>query len=390
MFPDIPFAAVIHANPYPWYATLVKERPLYFDAALRLWIATSAEAVTAVLTRDRCRVRPVREPVPPALLGSSAGDLFSQLVRMTDGDRHDSLKRAVSSALALVDCDLVADQSRRWARVLLRQRAVELLLNVEFALPVHVMGSVLGIPDALLLDTVLWMRDFVRCIAPGSSPDQIERGKLAAERLSDMLQTVLTDAPETGLLAALRHELPDETPAVVANAIGFLFQVHDATAGLIGNTVHALAAHPELDLRHEDMHEVVLEVLRYDSPVQNTRRFVAEDGVIAGEMMRAGDTILVVLAAANRDPASNPNPERFDIHRPNRRVFTFGAGVHACPGDHFATTIAVAAVEQLLCDGRIPGQLTAPVTYHPSTNGRIPVLETLLEHSNAEGRLTKG
>ena len=104
----------------------------------------------------------------------------------------------------------------------------------------------------------------------------------------------------------------EKREVIVANRIGLLIQSHDATAGLIGNTLVALERHPDTRERvaadPDLLPAVLLEVLRHDPPVQNTRRFVARDGVVAGQEMREGDAVLVLLAAANRDPAANPGP----------------------------------------------------------------------------------
>ena len=81
---------------------------------------------------------------------------------------------------------------------------------------------------------------------------------------------------------------------------------------------------------------VIREVVRHDAPVQNTRRFVVEAGAIAGQAMREGDAVLVVLAAANRDPAANADAARFDPLRKERQAFTFSLGPHACPGETLA------------------------------------------------------
>ncbi|MEK7833521.1 MAG: cytochrome P450 [Acidobacteriota bacterium] len=380
IFPQDPLAAVTHPDPYAYYANLVTHQPLYYDKALGAWVAASAQAVTAVLTNQLCRVRPPTEPVPRALLGSPAAAIFQHLVRMNDGAGHCPFKQAVAAALASLDAVQAAEQSRKWAQLLSSE-----IENFAFHLPVYVMGSLVGVPQNMLHQTALWMSDFVRCLAPASNPDwpdQIERGKVAAGHLMEMFRALLADQGCDGLLQALARtakQLGREDPnVIVANGIGFLFQPYEATAGLIGNTLLALAARPEL--REQViadsglLREVMAEVLRYDSPVQNTRRFLAEDGIVAGLEMKAGDMILVVLAAANRDPLANPDPDRFDIFRKDRKTFTFGAGLHACPGESLAITIAKAGVEQLLASGVALEPFVAPVTYRASANVRIPLL----------------
>jgi cytochrome P450 len=364
-----PIAAVTHPDPYPFYADLVARKPLYRDEALRMWVAASAEAVTAVLTSEICRVRPPAEPVPTALLGSPAAEIFRHLVRMNDGPGHCPFKQAVSGALDSLDPGLVAAESRRWAERLETGQ----LADFAFSLPVAAVASLLGIPEDVLPQVVLWMRSFAPSIAPGCAPETLERGKKAAGRLLDLFRSFLRQGPTEGLLATLAQEARrvgrEDENVIAANAIGFMFQAHDATAGLIGNTLIALASHPTAASR---LAEAVQETLRYDPPVQNTRRFVARDGIVAGEAMREGEAILVVLAAANRDPAANPYPDRFDLSRKDRRIFTFGAGIHACPGEKLATTIAQAGIERLLRGGFDVARFAATRAYRPSGNGRIP------------------
>jgi cytochrome P450 len=381
MFPQDPIAAVTHPDPYAYYADLVARKPLYYDDKLRLWVASSAVAVADVLTRRLCKVRPATDPVPKSLLGSPAAEIFRHLVRMNDGERHCPFKQAVSAALSSIDAARVAQQSDNWARVLLEEGGSKRLTSFTFHLPVYVVGSLLGVPGGRLRQTALWMNDFARCVAPSSSPEQIEQGKTAAGHLLEEFRALLSR--EDGLLSALAREAKrvgrDETDVIVANGIGFLSQAYEATAGLIGNTLLALASRPEIrDQVDSDpglLHPVIQEVLRYDSPVQNTRRFLAEEGIVAGEKMKAGDAILVILAAANRDPSANPNPDRFDIFRKERRIFTFGVGAHACPGEALATMIANAGVERLIASGVALGRLAETMTYRASANARIPVFE---------------
>lgn len=322
--PSDPIAAVTHPNPYPYYERLLAEKPFERDDRLGVWVAASAEAVTAVLTSDICRVRPVAEPVPNALLGSPAADIFRHFVRMTDGPSQQALKGKVRTVLGAMDA---AGPSREWARCLPAEPA-----EIAFRLPAYVIGNLLGVEDLPRLASLV--DDFAPALAPGSKPEQVERGREAAGHLLDLVR--------------------GEDDAMIANRIGFLFQAYDSTAGLIGNTLLALAADPEADL-----HQTLLKVLRYDPPVQNTRRFVARDGIVAGRALKEGDVVLVVLAAANRDPAGG--------------LFTFGAGLHACPGETLAVTIAQAGIEALLEAGVDLQGLAENVSYRPSANSRIPI-----------------
>jgi cytochrome P450 len=379
--PRDPVAAVTHPNPYPYYAELLRHRPFHRDEALGLWVAASARIATAALASPAGRVRPPAEPVPRALLGGAAGEIFGRLVRMTDGDAQARAKRAIVAALASVVPEAAAAEARRWADALTDGAALDPagLDALIFALPIHVVGSLLGFAPAQLPDVAGRMRAFVDAIGPGSSPEAVERGTAAAAGMVALTQDLI-DAPDSGLARRLREAAEREggvdPAAVTANAVGFLSQTHDATAGLLGNAILALGARPELRRRvtadRALLPGLVQEVLRFDPPAQNTRRFLAEDAEIAGHGLQAGDTVLVLLGAANRDPALNPAPDRFDPDRADRRMLTFGHGRHACPENGIATAIAVAGLGALL--DRIPEAAwpDEPIGYRPSA-ARIPV-----------------
>jgi cytochrome P450 len=381
--PGDPLGAVTHPDPYPYYADLVATRPIYRDEALRLWVAAGADAVTEVLGHSACLVRPPTEPVPGALRGSAAGTIFGRLVRMNDGARHSTLKPAVAAVSAPL-ATAVRGPAGRWADHLiseLKPAGDPARLNeFAFSLPAYVLASPLGVAPGALAHVAVLVRDFASGIAPAATAEQLVRGGEAAGELLDTFRGLLGArgaAPASTLLGELERELAGtgvEPDDVVANGIGFLSQALEATAGLIGNTLVTLgrlmSRAPHAD---PDLEAFVREVARYDPPVQNTRRFVARDATIAGHAMRAGDVVLVVLAAANRDPRVNPEPSRFDPLRPSPRSFTFGSGPHACPGEAIATAIAAAGVRALLADGVEPAPLAAGVSYRPSANTRVPI-----------------
>jgi cytochrome P450 len=376
-------AAVTHRDPYPYYAELVANRPFYRDEDLGLWVASSADAVATALTTELCGVRPTAEPVPTALLGSPAAEIFRRLIRMNDGAGHCPFKRAITATLGSVQPTQLTAVATRSAQVLRRElqlrTANAAVTEFTFQLSVQTIGGLLGLATDQLQQAGQWVGEFVRCLFLGT-PEQVEQGKAAAEKLFKLFRATLQEC-RPGLLTTLatQAELLGrlDQDVVIANGIGFLTQAYEATAGLIGNSLLQLGRNSELyrqiDANPALTTQLVEEVLRYDPPTHNTRRFVLADGKLLGRDVKAGETILVVLAAANRDPSLNAQPDSFQLQRQNPRHFTFSAGIHTCPGNRFALAIAAVGVAQLLAHGVRTESLQETLMYRASANTRIPL-----------------
>ncbi|WP_238541081.1 cytochrome P450 [Polaromonas sp. CF318] len=383
--PDNILAASAHRNPYPYYAALAAGPALVFDAPRKLWIASSAAAVKAVLGNPACRVRPVSEPVPAAIVGSAAGEVFGHLVRMNEGLRHDAPKLALQRFLAAVDLDRVQARTQALALQTAGEGALrgEALSRWAFEVPVMAVADLLGFGEAELPQVARWMADFVACLSPLSTPAQLaSAGEAASALLSRFAELVKAASARPGsALARLQQEAAragwHDAQSLLCNAVGLLSQTYEATAGLIGNSITALATQPGLlDAMAREparLLQMVHEVSRHDPSIHNTRRFVAEPTEVAGVSLQAGDVVLVLLAAAGRDPACNPGPDEFLLERPDRQIPGFGHGAHQCPGQALACTIAAAAVRALLVSGRLQNAASFAWGYRPSMNARIPV-----------------
>lgn len=379
-------SAPSHPNPYPYYGRLAREQPMFHDEAIG-WIAAGAAAVREVLESPDCLTRPAPNRVPAALDAGRMGDLFGRLVRMNDGPAHHALKPAILAAVRGVD---LADAAAR-AKARAPELEAELggldspaqVTGFIFALPVQVLAALLGVPSGRHGEMMTWLGDYGAATAavitgiPAPTPDLIARGHAGANGLLTLIADV-QEAP-----GPLFHDMLVEgrragcsEVEILANTVGLLAQGYGAMASLAGLALMALARRPDLQARVADdrsaLRRLMQEVLRADPCTNSTLRFMARNAVIAGQQLREGEKIVVLIAAANHDPQLNPDPDRFDIDRPDRRMFELGAGRHACPADRLAPLLSEVTVEYLLSRNVALDRLEPALTYAASAHIRAP------------------
>lgn len=318
-------AAPSHDDPYAWYARLRVSRPFFFDESVSAWVVSGPYLVQQALRHPKLHVRPPGDPVPQALQGRPAGEVFARLVRMNDGDFHARHRPEVAAAAGRFGDLPVAQAAQAATRDLLPRRGADALLS---AIPVQAMARLLGVPAGRLDATVDWVHAFTAGIAAGAAPEAVDRADAAALEL-------MAQGEREGL-----------APAAAANRIALMQQALDATAGLLGNSVHAALRGEE-----EEAAALVARVARDDPAIHNTRRFAAGELELGGHRIASGDCLVLVLV-----------PEA-----------PFGAGAHACPGERIALQIAAAALETLRSLAPLARSFGAVRGYRPLPNARIPV-----------------
>ena len=381
-------AAPTHPDPYPYYGELSK-RGLFRDEAQGVWVAAGADAVAAVFDNSQCFTRPHDHPVPEAMRGTSIADIFARLVRMRDGPEHARLKRALSEAIQSLDIRHIERVARTQADSLMLeikpQQDGARLTQFLSALSSRSVATLLGVPSAQLQDLERWIGEYGAAAAaavtgaPPVTDTLMTTGATASRAIYDLFDGLVAaeaDTLSTRFARAARDAGVTDRADIIANAAGMLIQGQGAIAALMGLMLLALARQPalraEIAEKTELLPAVTQEVLRCEPGTQSTLRFVARDGVVADQQLRAGDCIIVSIAAANRDPALNPEPMRFNAQRPARRHFEFGRGAHACPGQTMSLTIAQTGIEALLAAGLSVDGLERMVSYRPSAHIRIP------------------
>jgi cytochrome P450 len=171
--------------------------------------------------------------------------------------------------------------------------------------------------------------------------------EIAARRAAPGGRGVLSDL----IVADVEGErLGDEE--LVGIVILLLLGGMDTTAGLTGNAFLTIDADPELRRRlmaePEILPRATEEFLRHDTPAQGLTRIVTRDEEWHGRQLRAGDRVMLMFAAANRDPAVFDEPGRIDLDRAENRHMSFALGVHRCLGSNFARTMFQVMLTELL------------------------------------------
>jgi cytochrome P450 len=374
-----PFDPEFRANPYPHYPALLEGPPRQASLFVPTTIVARYDDVVAVLRGAEFSTRrpemPMRERV----------DVFAgaPTVLTSDPPVHTRLRKLVSKAFTPRRVRELEPRVRAIASQLLDRVAAkgefEAMADLANPLPVIVIAELLGLSTEHHEQFKRWSNALISGFRPDAGMNIPEE----AIRAKDALRAYFAEeiakrraAPGDDLVSAL-VAARDEAEALsegelLAFVILLLLAGNETTTNLIGNGLLALCRHPEQFERLRRAPELVPtaieEMLRYDPPVQMTVRTAIRDTNIGGTDVAANSFLMVLLAAANRDPRRFPNPTSFDVARePNDHV-AFGEGIHFCLGAPLARlegAIAVAAVLERFPKMRL-AEPAAPLEYRGS------------------------
>jgi cytochrome P450 len=239
---------------------------------------------------------------------------------------------------------------------------MDMVGDLGYPLPVSVICEMLGVPAFDHARFRQLSSDASRLLDGGAlDAESQQRGIVAGMQLFQYFTELVEQRrgePGDDLLSAMiaAEEAGDRLthPELITTATLLFVAGHETTTNLIGNAFLALLRNPDQLRRLRDepglIRTAVEELLRYDSPVQFTARITTEDIEVGGQPIGAGEQIIVVIGAANRDPAQFADPERLDVGRPERenRHLSFAAGPHFCLGASLARLEAQVAIGTLL------------------------------------------
>jgi len=262
---------------------------------------------------------------------------------------------------------------------------MDVVATLAYPLPVIVIAELLGVPPEDRDQFKRWSDDAVQSFGVPSVA-AMTRSLAAFRELRTYFEHAAEERrrePREDLLSALvvAEQEGDKLSADEVFQICVLLLVagNETTTSLIGNGLYALFQHrDQLELLRDDpsvMTSAIEEMLRYDAPVQATSRFVLEDVELNGHQVKAGEQVIAVLGAANRDPVQFEEPDRLDISRVDNRHLAFGQGIHYCLGAPLARLEAPIAFQAML--ERFPNLRLTGVPPTPGDNMILHGLKSL-------------
>lgn len=368
------------ADPWSVLARIRQHFPVYRNDEFHSILMTRADDVAAVLRDPHLWSDPRRAnpDAPIARLGRENGGGEPSML-FADNPRHKRLRSLVAQAFTPKSIEAWRERTAEVARELLSETGDSFDLIGDFAgpLPTIVISEIMGV-DPSLRD---WFKHCSDATAyaffnPLCSEEERNEGMKCGDELSEYFHGQIAArraAPNDDLIAAMvtarvdDDALSDEEIADQCNLL--LIAGNITTTDLIGNGVQALLSHrsqwDKLCAQPQLVQNAVEEILRFCPPVMNSGRIANEDTSMSGCPVHQGDALGVSLAAANRDPHANPDPDSLDIERERPKHWSFGGGRHFCLGAPLARMEAQEALLALtarypnlrLADDEQSGQL---------------------------------
>jgi cytochrome P450 len=351
-----------YVDPFPTYQALREHAPVKRMPDGSVFLTRYADIVAVYKDAKTFSSDKHEEFGPKYGTDSALFEHHTTSLVFNDPPLHTRVRRLIAGALtprhiAAMEAGLAQLVARLLDAMLARASAghtVDLIEAFAGAIPVEIIGNLLGVPHADRAPLRDWSLAILGALEPVLSPAVEARGNRAVQEMLRYLEGLVarrTHAPldpETDVLTRLiQGEVPADpgdartherllAKELLHNCIFLLNAGHETTTNLIGNGLKCLLDHPDqmrrLIAEPGLINTAIEEMLRIESSNQLGNRITTCATQIGGVALAARTQVTLCIGAANRDPAQFPDPDRFDIARTPNRHLAFGSGIHQCVG----------------------------------------------------------
>lgn len=357
----------VWADPYHFHSKMRESSPIHYSIALKAYWVTQFDLVQEILKDKRfgadVRKYPERaDPISKRMNENQLESFNNPSMLDLDPPDHSRLRRLVSQGFMSKFIQALEPNIRRIVRDCLDKTGnashFDLVQSLAAPLPAVVIAEMLGLPESDHGRFQTWSEQLVGGTGTNDT-DKIEDSQRASQALRDYFRDVIKikrQNMDDGMISRLirAEEEGDKLSEIELYNTCLLLLVagHETTTRLISNGVFLLLESPQqlAQLRADPtlIPQAIEEMLRYEPPVQATRRFATEDIEFHGTTFKKGQLIFLSIAGSNRDPRANKDPDTFDINREKSTQISFGYGIHLCIGAALARLETQVALEELL------------------------------------------
>lgn len=363
-------------NPYLIYKTMLEKHPVYWDEMNKIWAIYSYEDCISILKNPKAQI-PAINPKNEQKLNQYSLEIFNNLARLSNGIQHDIAREIATSLFSNINsvdinyiiCQLIKNN--------LAENKIDWVNSVCKRLPLLVLLKSFGFEKNdcdFISDKIEF---FTKIMLPNKTKEQVKLINDYSEKFYSIVENHLFSlAFYKPLLSKIseKHNIQfDEIiPIVVSNLIGLCIQSFDAGRGILSNSFLQIVQNKNISDKIT-IEKSVIETLRFDPPIHNTRRIATEDFLIGENLIKKNDVILIILASANRDSVKFDNALNFDMERNNNNEnLTFGIGSHMCLAKHFSIYLATEALWFLFDQFKTITLLENNIQYEQMINARLP------------------
>jgi len=363
-------------DPYSIYKSMLDKNSIHWDDKNKIWAIYSYKDCVEILKNPNAFI-PIINLNNEQQLNKYALDILTNLTRLSNGIEH-TINREIAnllfSNLKFVDINTIISQLIKNDLI---KNKVDWVNEVCKKLPVFVVLKSFDFEENdcdFVLDKI---ENLVKIMLPDKTKEQVKLINEIAEEIFSVVekQLSLLDFYNPLLNKLFQSEflsLDEIKTKAISNLIGLLIQSYDAGRGILSNSLLQIIKHKTFADKTE-IQKSIIETLRFDPPIHNTRRIANADITIGESIIKKGEKIFVVLAAANRDSEKFENESNFDIERfNNNENLTFGVGGHQCLAKHFSINLATEVLWFLFNEYKMITLLENNIEYEPMVNARLP------------------
>lgn len=358
-------------NPYPLYATLRKEEPVYWSPKLSSWLITRHRDCLAMLKEPETfssygRVAYLLDQLPKDMQAKVEPLRAHYSVGLAHSDApvhtrlRNILRKGVNPTIAKARSERVSTLVSELLEPLRDKTEFDFIADFAYPLPATVIAELIGAPIEDIGKFKEWADDIAALFEYGGkmSPEAAVKGVESLAEIRRYIRALVEEVrenPGDNIMSLLVNAESSEDALseqeLISTATTLFVAGHETTTNLLGLMLYhmlneadryaTLRANPEL------LGPAVEEFLRYDAVIPRAWRMASSDTEIAGQKISKGQMVMAMLGSANRDPDYVDSPDRLMLERKNNRHFGFGYGIHVCMGAPLARVEASIAFEKL-------------------------------------------